>query len=100
MYMYMYMYDADEPPVHTVQVPAQGAKVVRAGFGGSTSRVSREGSCRGGVALAQEAAGTHPMVSIHPPLTSEVNGLFRAQRSALASACGLGGSSPVFVTQK
>ena len=41
---------------------------LRVGVGGATGRVSRERSNRGGVVLAQEAAGNRPRVLIHTPL--------------------------------
>ena len=68
---------------------------LRVGVGGATGRVSRERSNRGGVGLAQEAAGPHPRVSIHTPLWEMAYFELNARR--WQARVGWGVPPPVFV---
>ena len=59
---------SDRPPSpHPGGGEREVQRTLRVGVGGATGRVSRERSNRGGVILAQEAAGTRPRVLIHTP---------------------------------
>ena len=68
---------------------------LRVGVGGATGRVSRERSNRGGVVLAQEAAGNRPRVLIHTPLREMAYFELNARR--WQARVGRGVPPPMFV---